>query len=89
MGWMHDTLKYLSLDPIYRRYHHNLLTFRMMYAHSENFALSLSHDEVAHEGARSTARWPATTAATRQPAPALCAAGGRSLARSCSLWAAS
>ncbi len=48
MGWMHDTLKYLSLDPIHRRYHHNLLTFRMMYAHSENFALSLSHDEVVH-----------------------------------------
>jgi 1,4-alpha-glucan branching enzyme len=48
MGWMHDTLKYLACDPIYRRYHHNLLTFRMMYAHSENFVLPLSHDEVVH-----------------------------------------
>lgn len=48
MGWMHDTLKYLSLDPVHRSHHHNLLTFRGMYAHSENFVLSLSHDEVVH-----------------------------------------
>ena len=48
MGWMHDTLKYLSLDPIYRRHHHNALTFRGMYAGSEHFLLSLSHDEVVH-----------------------------------------
>ena len=48
MGWMHDTLKYLSLDPIYRRHHHHALTFRGMYAHSEHFVLSLSHDEVVH-----------------------------------------
>lgn len=48
MGWMHDTLKYLQKDPIYRRYHHHQLTFSMMYAFSENFVLSLSHDEVVH-----------------------------------------
>ena len=48
MGWMHDTLKYLSLDPIYRRHHHSALTFRGMYAHAEHFVLSLSHDEVVH-----------------------------------------
>ncbi|MBV9094441.1 MAG: 1,4-alpha-glucan branching protein GlgB [Streptosporangiaceae bacterium] len=48
MGWMHDTLGYLSLDPIYRQYHHNELTFSMMYAYSENFVLPLSHDEVVH-----------------------------------------
>ena len=48
MGWMHDTLKYLALDPIYRRYHHTQLTFRGMYADSEHFLLSLSHDEVVH-----------------------------------------
>jgi 1,4-alpha-glucan branching enzyme len=48
MGWMHDTLSYLTLDPIYRQYHHNQLTFRMMYAFSENFVLPLSHDEVVH-----------------------------------------
>ncbi len=48
MGWMHDTLDYMSKDPIHRSFHHNLLTFRMMYATSENFVLSLSHDEVVH-----------------------------------------
>jgi 1,4-alpha-glucan branching enzyme len=48
MGWMHDTLQYMSRDPIYRKYHHNGLTFRMLYAFHENFVLPLSHDEVVH-----------------------------------------
>lgn len=48
MGWMHDTLSYMSLDPVYRKYHHQNLTFRMMYAFNENFTLPLSHDEVVH-----------------------------------------
>jgi 1,4-alpha-glucan branching enzyme len=48
MGWMHDTLRYFRLDPIHRKYHHNDLTFRMLYAFHENFALPLSHDEVVH-----------------------------------------
>ena len=48
MGWMHDTLSYMSLDPIYRKYHHNKLTFRMLYAFHENFVLPLSHDEVVY-----------------------------------------
>jgi len=48
MGWMHDTLKYFSLDPIHRKYHHNQLTFRMLYGFTENFVLPLSHDEVVY-----------------------------------------
>lgn len=48
MGWMHDTLQYFTKDPVYRRHHHNTLTFRMVYAFNENFVLSLSHDEVVH-----------------------------------------
>ncbi len=48
MGWMHDTLAYLSKDPIFRKYCHNTLTFRMLYAFQENFVLPLSHDEVVH-----------------------------------------
>lgn len=48
MGWMHDTLEYMSRDPIFRKFHHNQLTFRMLYAWTENFVLPLSHDEVVH-----------------------------------------
>jgi 1,4-alpha-glucan branching enzyme len=48
MGWMHDTLLYFSKEPIYRKYHHNNLTFSLLYAFTENFVLVLSHDEVVH-----------------------------------------
>ena len=48
MGWMHDTLRYMAHDPLYRRYHHNELTFRQVYAFAENFVLPLSHDEVVY-----------------------------------------
>jgi len=48
MGWMHDTLVYITKDSIYRKYHHSELTFRMLYAFTENFVLPLSHDEVVH-----------------------------------------
>jgi len=48
MGWMHDTLRYMTRDPIHRRFHHHDLTFRQLYAFHENFLLPLSHDEVVH-----------------------------------------
>jgi 1,4-alpha-glucan branching enzyme len=48
MGWMHDTLQYMHRNPVHRKYHHNDLTFRMLYAFSENFILPLSHDEVVY-----------------------------------------
>ena len=48
MGWMHDTLRYFSRDPVFRKYHHHELTFRALYSFNENFVMPLSHDEVTH-----------------------------------------
>jgi 1,4-alpha-glucan branching enzyme len=58
MGWMHDTLAYFSQDPIYRKFHHDKLTFSIWYAFAENFLLPLSHDEVVHGKSSLIGRMP-------------------------------
>nr|MCH9639714.1 1,4-alpha-glucan branching protein GlgB [Betaproteobacteria bacterium] len=61
MGWMNDTLSYMQQDPIYRRFHHNQLTFGQLYAYTENFVLPFSHDEVVHEKGSLFTKMPGDT----------------------------
>ena len=68
LGWMHDTLNYMKCDPVHRKYHHNQMTFGMLYAYTENFVLPISHDEVVHGKNRSSTVCRATPAEIRQPA---------------------
>ena len=58
LGWMHDTLKFLEREPIHRKYHHDELTFRAIYANSENYVMPLSHDEVVHGKGSLLAKMP-------------------------------
>ncbi len=87
MGWMHDTLEYMALDPIHRSYHHNRLTFRMIYAFYENYVLPLSHDEVVHGKGSLLEKCPATIGAS-SPISGCCSDTCMpSPVKSCSSWA--
>lgn len=88
MGWMHDTLDYMKLDPVHRKYHHNLMTFGLLYAWSENFVLALSHDEVVHGKRSMIDKMPGDAWQNLPicvPTTALC---GLIQAKNCCLWAA-
>ena len=87
MGWMHDTLKYFQNDPIHRKYHHNLLTFRMLYSWHENFVLPLSPMKSCTARARSSARCRATSGKSSPTCVCCSATCTPSRAKSCSSWA--
>jgi hypothetical protein len=88
MGWMHDFLNYMSLDPIHRRFHQGEVTFSLVYAFHEHFVLVLSHDEVVHGKGSLINKMPGDV--WQKFANLRCFMPGctRTLAKSCSSWAA-
>ena len=89
MGWMHDTLDYVEREPVHRRFHHDELTFSLVYAWDENFVLPLSHDEVVHGKRSLLAKMPGDRWQQLANLRALYAFSGLTPASSCSSWAAS
>lgn len=83
---MHDTLDYMKLDPIYRQYHHDKLTFGMLYNYTENFVLPLSHDEVVHGKKSILDRMPGDAWQKFANLRATTAGGGHSRARNYCSW---
>lgn len=86
LGWMHDTLDYMKLDPIYRQYHHDKLTFGMLYNYTENFVLPLSHDEVVHGKNRFSTACRATHGRNSLTCALTMAGCGHFRARNCCSW---
>jgi len=89
MGWMHDTLVYFGHEPVHRRFHHHELTFRGLYAFTENYVLPLSHDEVVHGKRSLIGRMPGNEWQMRANLRALYGYMYAVRGRSCSSWAAS
>ena len=89
MGWMHDTLQYMSLDPIYRKFNHSKLTFRTVYAFAENFVLALSHDESVHGKASLLGKMPGDDWQKFATCGCFMVTCTRSRARNCCSWAMS
>jgi 1,4-alpha-glucan branching enzyme len=88
MGWMHDSLDYVSREPIHRQWHHNEMTFALVYAWSENYVLPMSHDEVVHgKGSLIVEDAGRPLAEARQPARVPTRTCGRTPASSCCSWA--
>ncbi len=86
MGWMHDTLHYLQRDPLYRRHHHDEMTFGLVYAFSERFVLPLSHDEVVHGKGSLLEKMPGDSGRSLPAYAPILPSCGPIPARSCSSW---
>ena len=87
MGWMHDTLQYLHEEPINRKWHHNEITFSMVYAYSEHYVLPISHDEVVYGKGSMFGKMPGNDWQKYAGVRALFATSGPTRARTSPSWA--
>ncbi len=86
MGWMHDSLEYVSHEPVHRKYHHHEMTFAMVYAYSENYVLPISHDEVVHGKQALVSKMPGDWWQRRPTSAPTWASCGPTLASNCCSW---